>query len=176
MEMNEATAGLFAYPVLQAADILLYQADRVPIGEDQRQHLELTRTLALRFNARYPETFQVPEPLIPPEGARIMDLHEPERKCRSPQSPQRGSIRLTDSLEVIRSKITAATTDSGREIRSTPEKPGISNLITMYSIVNGGVANRLKEYFRERPMRISKPLWQTHWLSICGHSGSGMNC
>ena len=87
---TKATAGLFAYPVLQAADILLYQADRVPIGEDQRQHLELTRTLAQRFNARYPGTFKIPEPLIAPEGARIMDLHDPERKCRSPQSPQRG--------------------------------------------------------------------------------------
>ena len=85
---TEATAGLFAYPVLQATDILLYQADRVPIGEDQRQHLELTRTIALRFNARYPETFKIPEPLIAPKGARIMDLRDLERRCRSPQGPQ----------------------------------------------------------------------------------------
>ena len=134
---SEATAGLFAYPVLQAADILLYRADRVPIGEDQRQHLELTRTLAQRFNTRYPGTFTIPEPLISPEGARIMDLHDPRKKMsKSAKSPV-GLILLTDSPEAIRSKINAATTDSGREIRSSPEKPGISNLIAMYSIVSG---------------------------------------
>ena len=134
---SEATAGLFVYPVLQAADILLYQADRVPIGEDQRQHLELTRTLAQRFNTRYPGTFKIPEPLIAPEGARIMDLHDPRMKMsKSAKSPS-GLIRLTDSPEVIRSKISAATTDSGREILSSPQKPGISNLIAMYSIVSG---------------------------------------
>ena len=133
----KATAGLFTYPVLQAADILLYQADRVPIGEDQRQHLELARTLALRFNARYPGTFKIPEPLIAPAGARIMDLHDPEKKMSKSETFRGGSIRLTDSPEVIRSKISAATTDSGREILSSPEKPGISNLITMYSIVSG---------------------------------------
>ncbi|MGB6726354.1 MAG: tryptophan--tRNA ligase [Terracidiphilus sp.] len=134
---SEATAALFAYPVLQAADILLYQADRVPIGEDQRQHLELTRTLAQRFNTRYPGTFTIPEPLIAPEGARIMDLHDPRKKMsKSAKSPV-GLIRLTDSPEVIRSKISAATTDSGCEIRSSAEKPGISNLIAMYSIVSG---------------------------------------
>lgn len=133
----KATAGLLTYPVLQAADILLYQADRVPIGEDQRQHLELTRTLAQRFNTRYPGTFTIPEPLVAPEGARIMDLHDPRKKMsKSARSPV-GLIRLTDSPEMIRSKISAATTDSGREIRSSPEKPGISNLIAMYSIVSG---------------------------------------
>lgn len=143
----KATAGLFAYPVLQAADILLYQADRVPIGEDQRQHLELTRTLAQRFNAQYPETFQVPEPLIPPEGARIMDLHEPRKKMSKSAKSATGVIRLTDSLDVIRSKITAAATDSGHEVRSTLDKPGISNLITIYSIVNGGSREQTESIF-----------------------------
>lgn len=132
---HEATAGLFAYPVLQTADILLYQADRVPIGEDQRQHLELTRMLAQRFNARYPETFKVPEQLIAPEGARIMDLHDPRKKMSKSIESTAGLIRLTDSPEVIRSTVATATTDSGREVRSSPEKPGISNLITIYSIV-----------------------------------------
>lgn len=134
---NEATAGLFVYPVLQAADILLYQADHVPIGEDQRQHLELTRTLAQRFNTRYPGTFKVPEPLIAPEGARIMDFHDPRKKMSKSTKSPTGLIRLTDSPEVICSKIAAATTDSGHEIRSSPEKPGISNLITIYSLVSG---------------------------------------
>lgn len=133
----KATAGLFTYPVLQAADILLYQADRVPIGEDQGQHLELTRRLALRFNTRYPETFKIPEPLIALKGARIMDLHDPHKKMSKSTRSQTGVIRLTDSPEVIRSKIAAATTDSRREIRSAAENPGISNLITIYSIVSG---------------------------------------
>lgn len=144
---SEATAGLFAYPVLQAADILLYQANRVPIGEDQRQHLELTRTLAQRFNTRYPGVFKIPEPLISPEGARIMDLHDPRKKMSKSAKSPAGLIRLTDSPEVIRSKISAATTDSGREIRSSPEKPGISNLIAMYSIVSGTSVEVTKNTF-----------------------------
>lgn len=144
---SEATAGLFVYPVLQAADILLYQADRVPIGEDQRQHLELTRTLAQRFNTRYPGTFKIPEPLIAPEGARIMDLHDPRMKMSKSAKSPAGLIRLTDSPEVIRSKISAATTDSGREILSSPQKPGISNLIAMYSIVSGTSVEITKNTF-----------------------------
>ncbi len=133
----KATASLFTYPVLQAADILLYQADRVPIGDDQRQHLELTRTLALRLNARYPGTFKIPEPVIASEGSRIMDLHEPKRKMSKSEKSAKGVIRLTDPPEEIRSKIVAATTDSGREVRSSPEKPGINNLITIYATVTG---------------------------------------
>ena len=144
---NESTAGLFNYPVLQAADILLYQANRVPIGEDQKQHLELTRTLAQRFNARYSEVFKVPEPLIRLEGARIMDLHDPRKKMsKSTKSPSR-LIRLTDSPEAIRSKIAAATTDSGHEIRSSAEKPGINNLITIYSLVAGSSREQTESKF-----------------------------
>lgn len=134
---TEATAGLFAYPVLQATDILLYQADRVPIGEDQRQHLELTRTIALRFNARYQETFKIPDPLIAPKAARIMDLREPRKKMSKSTRSSAGLLLLTDPPEVVRSKIAAATTDSGCEIRLSTEKPGISNLITIYSILDG---------------------------------------
>lgn len=142
-----ATAGLFAYPVLQAADILLYQADRVPIGADQKQHLELTRTLAQRLNAQYPGTFQVPEPLIASEGARIMDLHDPRRKMSKSAKSPAGLIRLTDSPDVIRAKIAAAATDSGREIRSSPDKPGVSNLITIYSILNGWGREQVESKF-----------------------------
>ena len=134
---SAATAGLFAYPVLQAADILLYQADRVPIGDDQRQHLELTRTLAQRFNTQHPGTFQVPEPLIAAEGARIMDLHDPRKKMSKSSKSSAGLIRLIDSPEAIRSKITCATTDSGHDIRSSPDKPEISNLIAIYTLVSG---------------------------------------
>lgn len=147
---SASTAGLFAYPVLQAADILLYKADRVPIGEDQRQHLELTRTLAQRFNTRFPGTFTVPEPLISPEGARIMDLHDPRRKMsKSAKSPS-GLIRLIDPPDVVRSKIMAATTDSGLEIQSAPHKPGITNLIEIYSIVSGISCEQTESAFSQK--------------------------
>ncbi len=144
---TEATAGLFVYPVLQAADILLYRADCVPIGEDQRQHLELTRTLAQRFNGRYPGTFKIPEPLITPEGARIMDLHDPRKKMSKSTKSQVGLIRLLDPPLVIESKIASATTDSGRELRPSTEKPGISNLIVMYSIVSGTSPKEVENAF-----------------------------
>lgn len=134
---ESATVGLFAYPVLQASDILLYQADRVPIGEDQKQHLELTRDLAQRFNNRFGETFTVPEPLIAPVGARIMDLQDPRKKMsKSSESPQ-GTILLTDSSDAIRAKVRSAVTDSGREVKASPDKPSISNLLTIYSIAAG---------------------------------------
>ena len=144
---STATAGLFAYPVLQAADILLYQAERVPIGDDQRQHLELTRTLAQRFNTQHPRTFQVPEPLIAAEGARIMDLHDPRKKMSKSSKSPAGLIRLIDSPEAIRSKITCATTDSGHEIRSSPDKPGISNLIAIYALVSGVGTEHIESIF-----------------------------
>jgi tryptophanyl-tRNA synthetase len=144
---NESTAGLFNYPVLQAADILLYQADRVPIGEDQKQHLELTRALAQRFNARYSEIFKVPEPLISPEGSRIMDLHDQRKKMSKSTKSPIGLIRLADSPEAIRSKVGGATTDSGHEIRSSTEKPGISNLITIYSLASGSSREQTENAF-----------------------------
>lgn len=143
----EASAGLFTYPALQAADILLYQADGVPIGEDQKQHLELTRTLAQRFNARYSEFFKVPKPLMITEGARIMDLHDPSKKMSKSMRSLSGLIRMTDSPDAIRSKIAAATTDSGYEIRSSADKPGITNLITIYSLVAGSSRERTESLF-----------------------------
>lgn len=127
-------AGLFTYPSLQAADILLYNADLVPIGEDQKQHLELTRDLAGRFNQRYGETFHIPEPYIPKVGARIMSLDDGSKKM-SKSNPNPGSyIALLDEPGVIRKKISRAVTDSGREVRFDREtKPEVSNLISIYT-------------------------------------------
>ena len=131
-------AGLFTYPSLMAADILLYQTDLVPVGEDQKQHLELTRDLAGRFNQRYGETFTVPQPLIPKVGARVMSLDDASKKM-SKSNPNAGSyIALLDSPDVIRKKISRAVTDSGREVKFDPQnKPEVSNLIAIYSACSG---------------------------------------
>ena len=131
------SAGLFDYPVLQAADILLYQADRVPVGEDQRQHIELTRDIATRFNQRYGETFVLPQAAIPPLGARIKDLQNPEAKMSKSSDSPMGTLLVNDPPDEIVRKIRAAVTDSGREIVNAPDKPAISNLLTIYSVVGG---------------------------------------
>ncbi|MBC3193857.1 tryptophan--tRNA ligase [Pseudonocardia sp. C8] len=129
---DRATVGLFTYPVLQAADILLYQADRVPVGEDQRQHLELTRNLAQRFNHRFGETFQVPEPYIPQATAKIYDLQDPMAKMSKSASSPSGLVELLDPPKTSAKKIRSAVTDNEREIRYDPEnKPGVSNLLTI---------------------------------------------
>lgn len=133
------SAGLFTYPVLMAADILLYQADKVPVGEDQKQHLELTRDLAQRINNRYGEIFKVPEPYIPPKsaGGRIMSLDDPLRKMGKSADPK-GTIALLDTPDVISKKIRSAVTDSGREVYyDEEEKPAISNLMVIYSLCSG---------------------------------------
>ncbi|HEX8096096.1 tryptophan--tRNA ligase [Jatrophihabitans sp.] len=125
--------GLFTYPILQAADILLYQADQVPIGEDQRQHLELTRNLAQRFNARYGQTFVVPEAYIPKAAAKILDLQDPTAKM-SKSRPEAGTIYLSDEPALIKKKLRRAVTDTDGEIRYDPErKPGLSNLIAIHA-------------------------------------------
>lgn len=131
-------AGLFVYPALMAADILIYNADLVPVGEDQKQHLELTRDLAGRFNSRYGDYFKMPEPYIPKVGARIMSLDDASKKM-SKSNPNPGSrIALLDSPDEIRKKISRATTDSGREVKFDPaNKPEVSNLITIYSQCSG---------------------------------------
>lgn len=131
-------AGLFVYPSLMAADILLYNADLVPVGEDQKQHLELTRDLAQRFNQRYGQTFTVPDPYIPQVGARIMSLDDASKKM-SKSNPNPGSyIALLDTPEEIRKKISRAVTDSGREVRFDPaEKPEVSNLMSIYTQCSG---------------------------------------
>jgi tryptophanyl-tRNA synthetase len=132
------SAGLFTYPALQAADILLYDTDRVPVGDDQRQHLELARDLALRFNARYGKVFVVPEHAISPVGARIMDLQDPTRKMsKSLDSPQ-GTVLVLDPPEVITRKLKRAVTDTGTEVLYDPEvKPGVSNLLSILGAVTG---------------------------------------
>jgi tryptophanyl-tRNA synthetase len=131
------SAGLFTYPVLMAGDILLYQADLVPIGDDQRQHLELSRDIAERFNARFGETFRVPEGQYPEAGARIMDLQDPESKMSTTGGTPQGTVLIADPPDVIRRKIKSAVTDSGREVRHSPDKAGVSNLVELMSVATG---------------------------------------
>jgi tryptophanyl-tRNA synthetase len=132
------SAALFTYPILMAGDILLYQADKVPIGDDQRQHLELARNVAERFNARFGETFKLPEGIYPEIGARIMDLQEPTNKMSTTNGTEQGTVYVLDPPETIRKKLKTAVTDSGREIRhDREEKPGVSNLIEILSVATG---------------------------------------
>ena len=135
---SSASVGLFTYPILMAADVLLYQADAVPVGEDQRQHLELTRDLAGRFNSRYGQTFQVPEPYIIKATAKILDLQDPTAKMSKTASGPNGIVDLLDDPAVTAKKIRSAVTDTGREVTYDPEhKPGVSNLLTIYSTLTG---------------------------------------
>ena len=137
-EQDFVSAGLFNYPVLMAGDILLYQADIVPIGDDQRQHLELTRDVAERFNERFGETFTVPRAVYPDTGARIKNLQEPERLMSTTRGAPTGVVRLVDSPDEIRKKFKTAVTDSGREVvHDVKSKPGISNLIEILSVATG---------------------------------------
>jgi len=132
------SAALFTYPVLQAADILLYQTDVVPVGEDQRQHLELARNVAERFNARYGETFHLPEAMIPKVGGRVMDLQEPTKKMSTTGGTAQGTVGVLDPPDTIRKKFRSAVTDSGSDVRHDPDaKAGISNLIEILSIMSG---------------------------------------
>jgi tryptophanyl-tRNA synthetase len=137
-EQEFVSAGLFNYPVLMAGDILLYQTDRVPIGDDQRQHLELTRNIAERFNQRFGETFTIPEGIYPDVGARIKNLQEPERLMSTTRGAPQGVVRIVDEPDVIRKKFKTAVTDSGTDVRHAPEeKPGISNLLEIMSVATG---------------------------------------
>lgn len=135
---DRTVVGLFTYPILQAADILLYQPDAVPVGEDQRQHIELTRDLAQRFNARFGETFRIPQAHIIKGGAKINDLQEPSAKMSKSAASNAGVIDLMDSPDVNAKKIKSAVTDTGKEVRfDEKEKPGISNLLTIHSALSG---------------------------------------
>ena len=135
---DQASVGLFTYPILQAADILLYQTDQVPVGEDQRQHLELTRDLAQRFNHRYGPVFAVPGPYILPEVAKINDLQDPSAKMSKSSSSPQGIVDVLDEPDVIRKKIARAVTDAGSEIRADEAaKPGVTNLLRIYSALAG---------------------------------------
>ena len=144
---ERTTVGLFTYPVLQAADILIYQASRVPVGEDQRQHLELTRDLAQRFNSRFGDTFLVPEPHIVQATARILDLQHPEQKM-SKSLGGSGCLFLLDDPRAAAKKIRSAVTDAGREVQFDPAtKPGVSNLLTILSALSGTPVPALEERF-----------------------------
>lgn len=140
-------AGLLYYPVLQAADILLYNADVVPVGEDQRQHLELTRDIAQRFNHIYGETLKIPEVAIFKAGAKIMSLQNPENKMSKSDQNENGTLFLTDSSDILRKKIMSAVTDSDKYIRCGDDKPGVSNLLHLLSVSQGKSVEELEWYF-----------------------------
>lgn len=142
--------GLMDYPVLMASDILLYQTDLVPVGADQKQHLELARDLAERFNSRYSPTFVVPEPFIPQNGARIMSLSDPNSKMSKSDDNDNGYVSVTDSPDVIRRKFRRAVTDSDTHVRFGKDKPAISNLLTIYSRFSGISVERIVEQFEGR--------------------------
>ena len=148
---HNANVGLFTYPMLMAADILMYDAAYVPVGEDQRQHLEITRDLALRFNQRFGGGLVVPEPYILKEGAKIMDLTDPTSKMSGSSSPDKGLILLSDEPSRIAKKIRSAVTDLDGEVRYDPEdKPGVSNLLVIHSVLSGTPVARLEEDFSGR--------------------------
>ncbi|HET6770201.1 MAG TPA: tryptophan--tRNA ligase [Actinomycetota bacterium] len=141
------SAGLFFYPVLQAADVLAYQTNEVPVGEDQKQHIELMREIAQRFNSRFGETFVVPEHRIPEVGARIMDLQTPENKMSTTGATDLGTVYVLDEPEAIVRKFRSAVTDSGREIVRGPEKAGIANLIEILAAVRGESPEAVEKNF-----------------------------
>jgi tryptophanyl-tRNA synthetase len=134
---DSVSAALFTYPVLMAGDILLYQTDLVPIGDDQRQHLELTRDIATRFNTRFGPNFKLPQGVYPETGARIMDLQEPQKKMSTSTGTEMGTLAMVDPPELVRKKVMSAVTDTGREVRRAADKPGISNLIEIMSVASG---------------------------------------
>src|SRR4051794_22982770 len=144
---DSVSAGLFTYPVLMAGDILLYQTDIVPIGDDQRQHLELARDVAERFNSRYGQTFTVPRAVYPEVGARIMDLQEPAKKMSTTGGTEQGTVLLLDEPDVIRKKFKSAVTDSGREVRRGEDKQGITNLIDVLAVATGETPDAVEGQF-----------------------------
>jgi tryptophanyl-tRNA synthetase len=141
------SAGLFLYPVLQAADVLAYRAHEVPVGDDQRQHIELMRDIAIRFNTRFGETLVVPEGRYPQVGARIMDLQMPDRKMSTTGGTEQGTVLVLDEPAVVAKKIRSAVTDSGTDVRRSPEKPGISNLIDILAAVRGTSPEEVESEF-----------------------------
>ncbi len=142
--------GVFDYPVLMAADILLYQTDLVPVGEDQKQHLELTRDLAIRFNRDYGETFRVPEPYIPKVGARIMSLSDPAKKMSKSDDDPAGCVLLLDDADSIQRKFKRAVTDSGTEIRFNASRPAITNLLTIFQLLTGQAPDEIESHFANK--------------------------
>jgi len=144
---ENVSIGLFDYPVLMAADILLYQTDLVPVGEDQKQHLELTRDLAIRFNRDFGETFKVPDPYIPKVGARIMSLSDPQKKMSKSDDDPNGCIMLMDDADTVSRKFKRAVTDSGTEIRFDESRPAINNLLEIFHLITGKSQAEVEEHF-----------------------------
>lgn len=154
---DNINAGLFTYPVLMAADILLYQADLVPVGDDQKQHVEICRDIAERFNGIYGSVFKIPEPLISQVGARIMSLAEPEKKMSKSDPNPNAFILLDDSPDTIMRKIKRAVTDSGACVKKSDDKPGVSNLMTIYSIATGKSLEETEKEFEGKGYGDFKP-------------------
>jgi tryptophanyl-tRNA synthetase len=146
-QQENVNVGIFEYPVLMAADILLYQTDLVPVGHDQKQHLELTRDLAIRFNRDYGETFRIPDAFIPKAGARIMSLSDPARKMSKSDEDPHGRILMMDDADSVRRKFKRAVTDSGTEIRFDPSRPAIYNLLEIYHLMTGQSQQEVEEHF-----------------------------
>ena len=144
---ENVVVGLFDYPVLMAADILLYQTDLVPVGDDQKQHLELARDIAIRFNRDYGETFRVPDPYIPKVGARIMSLSDPSKKMSKSDDDPNGCVMLMDDADIIQRKFKRAVTDSGTEIRFDESRPAINNLLEIYHLITGQSTSEVEEHF-----------------------------
>lgn len=144
-ETESVSVGLFTYPVLQAADVLLYRADGVPVGEDQRQHVELMRDVAGRFNGMFGETFVLPEAWVASQGARIMALDDPTQKMSKSGGREQSAISLVDDPSVIKKKIRAAVTDSGSDVIAAPDKPALTNLLTIFSVVAGSSPNQVQD-------------------------------
>jgi tryptophanyl-tRNA synthetase len=140
-------AGLYDYPVMMAADILLYDADEVPVGEDQKQHVELTRDIATRFNNIHGDTFKIPAPTVQVEGARIMNLQDPSKKMSKSDTDDSGNILLTDDEGLIRKKISRAVTDSGSQVASSADKPAMSNLLVIMSVITGKSVEELESKY-----------------------------
>ena len=153
---DNINAGLFTYPVLMAADILLYQADLVPVGEDQKQHLEITRDIAKRFNNAYSETFKIPEPYIPKVGARIMSLQDPTQKMSKSDPNENAYILLLDKPDAIVRKIKRAVTDSGSEVRRGEGKEGLENLMSIYGAVTGKTMEETEAEFEGKGYGVFK--------------------
>jgi len=150
IQAESVSVGLFDYPVLMAADILLYNASIVPVGEDQKQHVELSRDLAIRFNNRYGQTFAVPEPIIKKESARIMGLDDPTKKMSKSASSPYNYIAMTDDEETVKNKIRKAVTDSGNEIVASQDKPAITNLLNILAEVSGKSISQLQVELRDK--------------------------
>ena len=168
---DNINGGLFTYPSLMAADILLYQANYVPVGQDQKQHVEIARDIAGRFNGVNGDVFTMPEPFIPQTGAKIMSLAEPEKKMSKSDVNENACIYLLDSPDAIMRKFKRAVTDSDSNVRFSPDKPGVSNLMTIYSVATGCLTPRLNKSFVTRATACSKRPVERRWWDYCVPSG-----